>query len=333
VRAGLGILWLATLLVAAPVYYAMVAGGRPFLNRLEGSGVTGDDLLRLVNAGDWGGLVRQFLSPLLVYVHQPELFADFYGGHQPMVLTIFVPLLLIGAFALVRRHPAVIVPVWALVAALGNGLIRENTLYNRYILVFPALSIMLAVGVVWVCALLNPHPQPLSLRARGEKSAPCSPLALRERGGRGVRVMFIILIAVIQAVYYFGPHLEQFNAQIRDLKPYRDGVEAVLRAAELPDRTRVVIIDSPKNDGLVLQNWLDYAAPGRMQIQVLDTSEVDDALLRSWPRDAPYAFFIAPDDAATLARVRQHFALQAPRASPYNILPRHAYILYFAPSG
>jgi hypothetical protein len=313
---GLGVMWLAAIIVAVPVYYAMIAGGRPFLNRLEGSGVTGDDLLALISAGDIGGLLRQFLSPLLVYVHQPELFADFYGGYQPMVLSIFVPLLLLGAFALIRRHPAVILPLWTLAAALGNGLIRENTLYNRYILAFPALALMMAVGVVYIADYLQ-----LVLNSR------------RRWAFSTAMKVAVLLIAVVQAAYYFGPHLTQFNEQLRDLKPYRDGVEAVLRAADFPAGTRLVIIDSPKNDALVLQNWLDYVAPGQMQIQVLDSAEVDDALLQSWPHDAPYAFFLPPDDVATLARVRRHFALQAPAYSPYNIPARHAYTLYFAPSG
>jgi uncharacterized membrane protein len=330
---GLGVMWLAAVIVAVPVYYAMIAGGRVFLNRLEGSGVASGDLLALVSAGDIGGLLRQFLNPLLVYVHQPEVRPDFYGGTQPMVLTLFVPLLLIGAFALLRRHPAIIIPLWALAAALGNGLIRENTLYNRYILAFPALAIMMSVGVVWVWSLLNPHLPQGQQGTRRWFFSPRRANGVRPGERLGVRVMFTVLIAVIQAAYYFGPHLAQFNVQLRETKPYRDGVEAVLRAADLPARTRLVIIDSPKNDGLVLQNWLDFVAPGQMQIRVLDMSEADDALLQSWPHDAPYAFFIPPGDEATVTRVRRYFALQAPVYSPYNIPARYAYALYFAPTG
>ena len=343
---GLGVMWLAAILVAVPVYYAMIAGARPFLNRLEGSGVTGAELLALVSAGDIGGLLRQFLSPLLVYVHQPEAFADFYGGSQPMILTIFVPLLLIGVFAVLRRHPAIILPLWALAAALGNGLLREHTLYNRYILAFPALALMMAVGIVWIFQLFTAEnaeerreaqshvgtTPALSTSTDEAVLVPTKSLSLRSSAFSAVSV-FACLIAIIQTAYYFGPHLAQFNAQLRDLKPYRDGVEAVLRAAEFPPGTRLVIIDRPKNDALVLQNWLDYVAPGQMQIRVLDSAEVDDALLASWPHDAPYAFFLPPGDAATLARVRRHFALQPPGYSPYNIPARHAYVLYFAQPG
>jgi 4-amino-4-deoxy-L-arabinose transferase-like glycosyltransferase len=299
-RRGMLIGLIAAVICAAPVYLTMFLRATPFTSRLNQVGADTSSLL-MGDPNDW---LRRFTDPFLVFVHQTDITREFYGGDQPMVLVILVPLFLLGTFHLLWRwrSMAVVIPLWVGLAALGNGLLQTNAAYQRYILVFPALAIVLAVGLVWTWRMFS--------------------FARK-------RVIFTIalLIGAGQLIYYFGVHVPLFNVQFREAKPYADGMDAVLRAAHaLPPESRIYIIDAPPNNQLMLRRWLAFLTDTPLTLYAIDAADI--SMLRNAPYNTTYAFFIRLDDPLTPALLEQRFTLQPPQRSPYALAPSEEYALY-----
>jgi 4-amino-4-deoxy-L-arabinose transferase-like glycosyltransferase len=310
-RPGMAIGLIAALITAAPVYFTMFMRRTPFASRMNDVGADVDTWSRLLS-GDPGDLLRRFTDPFLVFVHQPDITREFYGGDQPMVLVVLVPLLLLGLFHLLwrGRTMASVILMWVGLAALGNSLLQTNAAYQRYILAFPALAIVLAVGLVWTWRLF-----------REERKS--QQLAFSKQAGG----ILVLLIAGGQLVYYFGAHVPLFNRQFREAKPYADGMDAVLRAADtLPPESLIYIIDAPPNNELMLRRWLAFLTDTPLTLHAIDAADI--AELRDAPYNATYAFFVRLDDPLTPALLEQRFALQPPQRSPYALPPSEEYALY-----
>ncbi len=337
-RRGLMIGLAAALICAAPVYLTMFLRATPFASRMNDVGTDTASLL----AGSPADLLRRFTDPFLVFVHQTDITREFYGGDQPMVLVILVPLLLLGAFHLLWRWRSLasVIPLWIGLAALGNGLLQTNAAYQRYILVFPALAILLAVGLVWTYKLFTAEntekrreklffvgtTQALSAETDEAGLVPANLLPLRPSAFSAVSLLIVLLIAGGQLVYYFGAHVPLFNAQFREAKPYADGMDAVFRAAALPPESRIYIIDAPPNNQLMLRRWLAFLTDTPLTLYAIDAADI--SVLRNAPYNATYAFFVRLDDPLTPALLEQRFTLQPPQRSPYLLPPSEEYALY-----
>jgi len=314
---GMGSLALAAALTAAPVYYAALALHMPLAARTNISGL------------DWGwmfanGVTPQAMNevtwrlglPFQVFVHRPEL-ADTYGGSQALVLEYLVPLFLAGVFYLIQpRRPAMLlIPLWILATALANFMLRENAVYARYVVVFPAVAAAMAVAVCYVLPMCWPGGRQTLL-----------PVA---------QVALLGIVGIAQVDYYFGQHVAQLNAQLRRAKPYRDGIDAVLRAADqLPGNTLILMISDPVNDANVLRSFLGFLLEDHtaMDLFTLQPQEVDRDYLLSLPRNKNYAFFLEPGDTETLALIGRFFRVGPPQESPYTDVPtEEEYLLYYAP--
>ncbi|MDZ4763590.1 MAG: glycosyltransferase family 39 protein [Chloroflexota bacterium] len=355
-------LLMAFALIAAPVYLTMAATGTSLTRRLNDVGL---------NADYWRGLFADgvtldaltaagthLLEPLLVYVHRPDGTHEFYGGDQPMVSVILVPLLLLGV-GVSAAHPrrAPILPaLWALLGAFGNALLIVTDSHQRYIEVHPALALLIALGV---CALIeimiaNRNPQ--------NNRTPLPPLDVKRGRQMIVNVVIGVLIsgvAVFQLTYYFSAHVPLFNAQFRAAKLYPDGIDAVLRAADaletgaLPPNTQIVVLSSPVDNRLMLRRFLRFltltsppdslsiwnggvAPAAGMRLHAFDAAALTDDQIAALPHENT-AFFIArnllfPDRLEIVARLGQFFNLQPPQLSPYDIPDDEMYLLYFAPT-
>ncbi len=316
-RRGMSSLALAAVLTAAPVYYAALAQHMPLAARTNISGL------------DWGwvfanGVTPQAVHevawrlglPFQVFVHRPEL-ADTYGGSQALVLEYLVPLFLAGVFYLIQpRRPALLlIPLWILATALANFMLRESAVYARYVVVLPAVAAAMAAAVRYVLPMIWP----------GSRRA-LLPVA---------QVALLGIVGIAQVDYYFGQHVAQLNAQLRRAKPYRDGIDAVLRAAEqLPENTLILMISDPVNDANVLRSFLGFLLKDHtaMDLFTLQPQEVDRDYLLSLPRNKNYAFFLEPGDTEMLALIGQFFRIGPPQESPYADVPtEEEYLLYYAP--
>ncbi|MCC6614932.1 MAG: glycosyltransferase family 39 protein [Anaerolineae bacterium] len=317
---SIGVLVLTTLLVALPVYYVFAAQGEALAGRLNQSAQSSDFLSNIITGTQpVDDLARQGITPLLMYVNQPESVA-YYGGDQPLVLTGIVPLFLLGvAYVVLRaRQPSIILVMTLLATAAGNTLLKDPAVSARYVVALPSIALLIALGLrVTVDQLIALYRSPMLAAAL-----------------RILVPVAVVALCVVQMVYYFGPHIERFNEQNRYIKRYRDSVDAVLRAANLDENTYVVLIGEPVVDGNVPSHFLNFLRTD-MTLQSITPQELTQRFLADLPTIRPYAFFVAQDDAHSVNLIREFFYLQPPEITPnYEEVPEdRQFVLYFAPLG
>ncbi len=317
---GILVALLVAVLVAAPVYYTLAGLGMPVMPRFVSptvgltetywqelaAGARTDDHLR-----------QQMLRPLLMYVHGLDS-SLFYRGETALLLPIVAAAFLAGAwYALWRwRAPGLLLLLlWVLATSFGNSLLEISTSAARYVVAYPALMLLTAVGVRYVAPLILPERE-----------------ANRRLYWRVVGAL-VAGLAVVQAAYYFNQHLPTYNHQIRQIWDSRDGQDVALRAARLAPGTRAHLISrDPLPDNYVRGLFGFMNAGGHVRLNVLAPHDLTPDYFEHLPRTADHAFFIAPDDTETLALVEQYFYLLPPQPSPYDDLPTEAqFMLYRAP--
>lgn len=301
---SLAVLALAALLVGLPVYTTLLAERKPVVARMETVAVGGTYYWRVVNLGTPQTLEQHFTRPFLVYVHLPET-GLFYGGNQPLILEIFVPVFLLGVFGLLwrGRQMGIVALLWLLLASAGNILMTESAISARYVVAFPALALLLALGLRYTLPLLRPN-------------------------WRGWPVIMIALAAVmgyVQARYYFGHHLDLYNLQLR---PGYDSEDAIFRAADFPPGTHVHIISSSTLGQQYLSGIVGYLNSGLI-LDVRTPLETSPEYLANLTPNADHVFFVEPDDRATLALLRRYFALDEPRFSPFNVPKARQLVMFY----
>jgi hypothetical protein len=301
-----------------PTYFTLFVQERTGTARLEESGLSMEFWTTRLEDGvsqqEISEIWHRVTFPLQVYVHQPEI-AVFYGGQQALVLEYLVPLFLLGCFYLLwrARTPGMIVILWILLTAGANALLRDSAIYARWVVVYPAIALVMAVSLRYVLPMLVP---------KSYRMLSAAPM-----------VVLAVVIAAANVAYYFGPHLELLNAQVRQSNPGRDTLDVVLRSvASLPGNTEIVIIGSPIADANVPKAFLGFMLedPSSMTLRTLDASEITDEFFDTLPPERNVAFFIEPDDFATLERVQTRYRLQPPKGSPYDIPDNEEFMLYFA---
>ena len=140
----------------------------------------------------------------------------------------------------------------------------------------------------------------------------------------------LVLLVVGQVVYYFYPHLNAYNRQLR---PHYDHQDAGFRARGLPEETHLYLLT---NDTVYIPHFGGMAAywqrPLRMNVvgdpqSWLNLMDVQAAL------DAgdPLAFFVNPEDTRVIAWLDDLYGLPAPQFSPYSVPPDRQYVLYYFP--
>jgi hypothetical protein len=145
------------------------------------------------------------------------------------------------------------------------------------------------------------------------------------------------VVALAQVGYYFGPHLEVFNVQVRDSKGYADGIDAALRAAQLPGNTQVYLVGKPIHDQNVPRAWLGFLSrdgdPTRyFPLLSVTPDTISHKFLLDLPHGVNYAFFVEPDEANALRLLMRYFPnAEPPRYSPWDIPAHKEYILIYVP--
>jgi len=165
--------------------------------------------------------------------------------------------------------------------------------------VFPAVALLMAVGIMRVSAWL-----PAKYRT-------------------GVIGIYLAFCLVTQTGYYFGPHL---SAYMQTLVPGRDAYDALLRAVDLPAGTSVYLVDPPST---VTEQYagdiLRFMAADK-SIQLIGSPDTFNLSQES--SAAPYAFFIPADDTQTPLLLKQSLNLDEPQFTTYPLSEAQAYVLY-----
>ena len=100
-----------------------------------------------------------------------------WGLSMALVLPYAVPALLLGVvFAAWRwRTPGVLPLIWLLGTSAGNALLVESAVTARYVAAFPALALLIALGIGEALALLWPRrwqPPARTCRVHRRRSQP-----------------------------------------------------------------------------------------------------------------------------------------------------------------
>ena len=330
---GIGIMIITGLLIFIPYYYVLTGNSDTLLGRMDDSGLGEQYWRNLLDDGftlsDAQRVAEHFLSSFRIFVTHADLSA-YYGGEQALIVDYLIPFFLFGAFYLFWRLPAaaIVIPLWILGTGFGNGLLRDTLVSSRYVIVTPALAIATAAGIRYLLPFVwtrradtlpeNERPPEFWLRY-------------------AIPVLMVGFFAAAQIHYYFYIHLDVFNVQIRNFKPYRDGIDVALRAAELPPNTQTIIVGRPQHDTIVPRNLLGYFTYGRPQQPPLLSFRIDQInprfLLNLQPGQN-YAFFVEADDMETMRLLMRYLpGLSAPQFSQTPEMPPHKeYVLFYLPA-
>jgi 4-amino-4-deoxy-L-arabinose transferase-like glycosyltransferase len=304
----------SALLTAMPLYCTLIASGAAFAPRLDSQGKSLRYWSNLVTAPPGVDLRPDFVKRLgdamRIYLFMPDQ-SRFYGGDTPLILGGLAAAFVLGVlWSLWRwRSPGGwLLLTWLALTYLGNLLLGHSAQSPRYVVVFPALALLLAIGIRYPLKRLLPG-----------RIANWSVIALT------------LAAAFAQAHYYFGSHLDTFNQQIRawNYDGY-DGYDALFRAAVLPTGTRVYIVGAVQL----------YEADTRQMLHFLDRR---DLTVQTWPNGIPsanlhnltaratYAFFVPPDDAGMIDDLRARFPdLRGPFDTPYASVPSDRRLALYA---
>jgi 4-amino-4-deoxy-L-arabinose transferase-like glycosyltransferase len=324
---GIGIMVVTTVIISLPYYYVIVALDKPLAGRMDSSGLGvqywREFFAEGVTRQELDAAVRRLTNPFMFYVHHPEAQAAFYGGDQPLVLEPLLPIFLLGVgYVLWQwRRPAVIALLWAVATAIANGLfIRDNMVSARYVVVLPALALLMAVPLRYV-------PQ-MVFNASHQAGKP--PKLIRA----GI-IGLVGAMCILQVYYYFGSHLEYFNRQARDFKAYGDGIDVSLRVAALPNPYIVqpYIVAMPDHDQNVPRNFLGYLiTTDYYPLLSARPDFLTPKYLINLPRDRDYAFFVDVTSTSVVDLIYRYFPnIQTPQYTTTDMRPNREYVLLYAP--
>jgi hypothetical protein len=310
--AGLGRFGLAAALVSFPVYYTWIVLGRTLVGRMDDSGL---------GAGYWNNLftapletLPRFLSDHLLPAFNAYLFtpdqSTYYGGDTALILPLLVPIFLLGVAFIVRRfrQPGMLLlALWLVGVALGNSLLRISGASTHYVVAFPAIALVLALGAHETLQLIP-----------------------ATRTSKFPMILLAIGLGIIQVTYYFGPHLSNFDNDFRRSRPYPDLEDVVYRSLDYPPGTQVHVVNPSIFDPNFAANFL-YFFRDDLKTDGYVTGALNADLLAALPRTVDHAFFLSAGDVQTLSLLQTYYqsALEGPFFSPYNGVPEKQLILFY----
>jgi len=302
------------LLIAAPVYYTLLGIERPFFARMvdNRSGLPGEYWQNVILTNSWSEhFYTHILPAFAVYFNRTDA-TLFYGGDTAMLLLGVLPFFFLGiGYSLGRwRSPGpLLLLLWIFCVSMGNSLLVSSFSYPRFVIVFPALMLALAVGLRYGLTLF--------IRRKN--------LALLLAAGLG------LFIAAYQTHFYFNEHLPLFVRGFREHDSAPDGYDAAWRSLDFPPQTQIHMISDPvfnriEANGLLTAHRID------LSVETRSPKQMNELYFIRMTCDADHAFFILPGDKRTLQRIRQYFNVIGPFDSPYEDVPLHEQLwLYYAP--
>lgn len=313
-----------TLIVAVPIYYTLIGMDRPLAARLVNNNSALDLVYwrELFESSDFElHILKHVIPPFLIYVHLVDN-TLFYRGRTGLVLTAVAPAFFLGLFYALWRWRApglLLLALWWAATTLGNTMMVDSAGSPRYVMVFPALALLAAVGLRCGLKLLWP---------------------VESRMWVFVLAVLTIGLAGVQAHYYFNQHLPLYNRQFRDNWPHPDAQDAILRflARDFPPETQIHIVSEVAADLFFTRGVLGFMSQD-YDLNTLTNAELNETYVSELKRDVGHAFFIerrSSDENRILGLLRQHFDLKPmPEATqaalgPYDPIPEKRFMLFYA---
>ena len=338
-RRGLVLSVITTIIVITPMYFTMWSTQRvltsrlnngsiiePFLGGILRGDLTSDQLVQYGN---------NFLDAFLPYVfslHGSQM--DMYGGKEPLVLRVFVPLFLLGFFYAFWhfRTPlslSLLVLGWA---SLGNFFLGDPHVYGRFIETMPNIALLMAVGLGCTLPMLNPF----ASAAVGEQPSGSAPKRRWRMSSSLVAFGLAGVICVVQLIYFYDHLMPEFNYSARAGSPNGDLFEAAERFAQRPNAAheQILFYDTGMGGANGANEFLSYSL-GRRDYdgEFHLSSTITRETLRDLPRDRTYVFFVRSDDQRIMQLLNESFTLEPPTYSLdfNNPLVRTMYLMFVAP--
>ncbi|MDX1994189.1 MAG: glycosyltransferase family 39 protein [bacterium] len=319
------VLVLAGLLVGGPIYLTLMGKDREVIQRLETAGLRPHITDTFVTPGAVLTHVQRRLNEsLLVHVSVQES-GLYYGGDTSLLLGFMTVFFLIGVtaaglqvFRPMRSPGGLLLLLWLAFTWMGNTLMQDSRISARYVVEYPALMLLVALGLHLTVERLFPVAP-----GKGQRS---TQRATQNRLLLGAATALV----VAQTVYFFGPHLERFNVQFRSTHNRgRDVDDALLRSVDFPAGTYIHIIDEPQFPDRDAVDLLNYLRDGLM-VNTMTTAELTEAYMQALPVDHAHAFFVKPEAAPVIAMIRRYFPeAHGPQWSDHPLPDGRMFALYF----
>ncbi len=290
--------------IALPIYYTLARLSDPLSTRMNTLALSSQDWAALLtsppNSPAFDFLTRHLIDPLLLFINRPDS-TPYYSGSTALILIFMLPCFLVGLMWSIRYSSGRGLVLWFLVTWAGNVLLVDSALVTHYVVVFPAIALLLAVGILQIASYL-----PSQYRFK-------------------VIFVYVAFCVVAQTVYYFGPHLENYNQQ---LVQGRDAYDALFRTADLPAGTAIYLVDPPPTvTEDYAQSFLRFLTDEKTINLIEDPNTFDFSQM---PVASRYAFFVPADDSTTLHVLARHFDFEAPQYTTYPLSNEQAYVLYLS---
>jgi 4-amino-4-deoxy-L-arabinose transferase-like glycosyltransferase len=342
---GLILLALAFLIVAMPVYYTLYGQDFPFFNRMDKTELRAYYWERDREDNNFMARVARFRHSVMLYINSPEntLFHYYlyYGGHHPLLLVYVVPVFMLGVVIAVwywRQPGAILLLGWMLGTSAGNALLVESAVTARYVVAFPAVALLLALGIDVTLRVILPGSSKDQGHFTTENTESAEEImASRKASASGVTHQYLmggaaILIALAlaagQIAFYFGPFIDLFNVEVRAHVSF-DAEDAILRSVDMPPGTEVWIIGEDVLPQLDAQRLMNFLVDDRVVV-VATPPDIAVSQIATLPYDRDYAFFVAPTDIHSLGVLRTVFGDRTIQRTTNEDIPRkQAFWLFY----
>ncbi len=305
-------------LVIAPIYYALAAINSSVATRLvfNNTGLKTEYWQNLSEANNLElHLKLRVVIPLLTYFIRVEG-SYFYRGVQGFIIPLLTPLFFLGigfAVARLRRPGPLLLLLWFAGTTVGNSLLVAANHAPRYVVAFPVLTLLIAVGLRYTLGLLWPG----------------------ELFGRVRAVLLaavVVTLALVQTDFYFNTHLPVYNDQVRVQQAHRDGQDAAFRSLDFPSNTRVIIISEIPPDPNYTRGVLSFMRDDMGWLESIQPRDVTREYLAELDRGVDHAFFVEPGKDHVLEMLETYYYLLPPQNTPHADLEVYQqFPLYYAP--
>ncbi|TVR21555.1 MAG: hypothetical protein EA396_07470 [Anaerolineaceae bacterium] len=327
---------LGAVLVGAPIYYTLNGIERPLAQRLETAGLRDDTVNEL---DGWQAMLDHTANRLnqsfLIHVSLPEE-ALYYGGDEPLIPRVALPFFMAGVFyalwlaltggvksggrgRAMAQAGALLLLMWIAATWAGNMLMAQGRISARYVVEFPALALVTALGIDLFVAVVVGH---------------------WPRVRRWALVGVVGALAVWQVNFFFGEYMERFNVQSREEQVNRelDVEDAIYRSVDFEAFTRVFVVGHVAFLQGDLNNLLRFFRGDRDRQTVFITSTTapifDEIYINQNVQTiTPNAFFIAPDNALATELLTTVFPeIIGPFYTTHEAAQSRQYALYYLPA-
>jgi 4-amino-4-deoxy-L-arabinose transferase-like glycosyltransferase len=297
---GALVMLLIAALVAAPIYVLVASHSQTLSQRFD-------------NEGAWGLLslsrfIQRMIDTFRLYVQIPES-SYFYLGNTPMLLIYMSAPFLAGIATAVWRtlrleYDGLLLLFWLVATAVGNSLLASPFVSARYPSVFPALILLATLGIVTTLHLIMQHPRLKTY----------------------VLYAVVVVFAAAQTIFYFAVHVPLYNDQAR---VHEDSQDAAFRSADFPPHTQVYFIADPVAYHAYARAVI-WLLRDDLGVTAMSPSELTATFLLGLPHTLDHAFYLLPNDYASLELIRRYFVVNGPFHSPYPLPPNREFVLYYA---